>query len=499
MATLEKLEGSKVKLTIEVSADKFEEAIQQAYRTSGKKFNVPGFRKGKAPRKMIENTYGPLAFFDDAFDVVYPEVYQAAVKEHELEVIDRPDISIVELPLDGNNLVFTAEVAVRPEVKLGQYKGIEIEKREYNVTDDEVDFAMQREREKLARMVDVERPVQNGDTVNLDYSGSVSGIKFEGGTAEGATLEIGSHTFIDGFEDQMVGMTIGEEKDINVTFPEQYHSEALAGAEATFHVKVNGIQVKELPELDDEFAKDVSEFDTLEELRASKREELEKQAAERATIEKENAVVAKVVDNAEVEVPDIMVDRQIDAILNDIRYRLSMQGMSLEDYMKYTGMSMEDFRTQSRPDAERRVKSQLVIDAVAKAENIKAEDADVEAKIDEYVAQFGDKAEDIKKGFSEDDKLYFADQIMVEKTLAVMVDSAVEVAAEAPKKKATPKKKAAEKAEGEEAPKKKAAKKAEGEEAPKKKTTKKAAEAAEGEEAPKKKTTRKKAEEPKAE
>ena len=237
MATLEKLEGSKVKLTIEVSADKFEEAIQQAYRTSGKKFNVPGFRKGKAPRKMIENTYGPLAFFDDAFDVVYPEVYQAAVKEHELEVIDRPDISIVELPLDGNNLVFTAEVAVRPEVKLGQYKGIEIEKREYNVTDDEVDYAMQREREKLARMVDVERPVQNGDTVNLDYSGSVSGIKFEGGTAEGATLEIGSHTFIDGFEDQMVGMTIGEEKDINVTFPEQYHSEALAGAEATFHVK----------------------------------------------------------------------------------------------------------------------------------------------------------------------------------------------------------------------------------------------------------------------
>ncbi|MBR2328253.1 MAG: trigger factor, partial [Clostridia bacterium] len=393
MATLEKLEGSKVKLTIEVSADKFEEAIQQAYRTSGKKFNVPGFRKGKAPRKMIENTYGPLAFFDDAFDVVYPEVYQAAVKEHELEVIDRPDISIVELPLDGNNLVFTAEVAVRPEVKLGQYKGIEIEKREYNVTDDEVDFAMQREREKLARMVDVERPVQNGDTVNLDYSGSVSGIKFEGGTAEGATLEIGSHTFIDGFEDQMVGMTIGEEKDINVTFPEQYHSEALAGAEATFHVKVNGIQVKELPELDDEFAKDVSEFDTLEELRASKREELEKQAAERAAIEKENAVVAKVVDNAEVEVPDIMVDRQIDAILNDIRYRLSMQGVSLEDYMKYTGMSMEDFRTQSRPDAERRVKSQLVIDAVAKAENIKAEDADVEAKIDEYVAQFGDKAD----------------------------------------------------------------------------------------------------------
>lgn len=477
MATLEKLEGSKVKLTIEVSADKFEEAIQQAYRTSGKKFSVPGFRKGKAPRKMIENTYGPLAFFDDAFDVIYPEVYQAAVKEHELEVIDRPDISIVELPLDGNNLVFTAEVAVRPEVKLGQYKGIEIEKREYNVTDDAVDYAMEQERQKLARLVDVERPVQNGDTVNLDYSGSVSGIKFDGGTAEGATLEIGSHTFIDGFEDQMIGMTVGEERDLNVTFPEKYHSEALAGAEAVFHVKVNGIQVKELPEMDDEFAKDVSEYDTLDELRAAKREELEKRAAEDARIAKENAVVAKVVDNAEVQVPDVMIERQIDSIINDIRYRLSMQGVSLEDYMKYSGITMESFRAESRPDAERRVRSQLVIDAVAKAEAIKAEDAEIDEKIDEYVAQFGDKAEDIKKGFTEDDRLFFADQIMVEKTLAAMVDSSIETAAKAEEEteKAAPKKKAA--------PRKKAADKAE----------------AEGEEAPKKRTTRKKAEEPKAE
>ena len=486
MATLEKLEGSKVKLTIEVSADKFEEAIQQAYRTSGKKFNVPGFRKGKAPRKMIENTYGPLAFFDDAFDVIYPEVYQAAVKEHELDVIDRPDISIVELPLDGSNMVFTAEVAVRPEVKLGQYKGIEIEKQEYNVTDEDVDLAMEREREKLARMVDVDRPIENGDTVNLDYSGSVSGIKFDGGTAEGATLEIGSHTFIDGFEEQMIGMTIGEERDINVTFPEKYHSEALAGAEAVFHVKVNGIQVKELPEMDDEFAKDISEYDTLAELRAAKREELEKQAAEHAKIEKENAVVAKVVDNAEVEIPEVMVERQIDAILNDIRYRLSMQGLSLEDYMKYTGTSMEDYRRECRTDAERRVKSQLVIDAVAKAEGIKAEEAEIEAKLDEYVARFGDKAEEIRKGIREEDKAYFEDQIMVDKTLAVMVDSAVETAAKAaPKKKAAPRK---------------AAEKAEGEEAPKKRTAKKAAEKAEGEEAPKKKTaSKKKAEEPKAE
>ena len=459
MATLEKLENGKVKITIEVPAAKFEEAVEKAYHTNGKKFNVPGFRKGHAPRKMIENAYGPLAFFDDAFDIVYPEVYQAAIKEHDIEVIDRPDISIVDLPLDGKDLVFTAEVAVRPEVKLGQYKGIEIEKREYNVTDDDVAAEIERESEKVARMVDVDRTkgeivtlnintlgvlyiVENGDTVNLDYEGSVSGIKFEGGSAQGQTLEIGSHTFIDGFEEQMIGMNAGEERDIQVKFPEKYHSEALAGADATFHVKVNGIQKKELPELDDEFAKDVSEYDTLDELKAAKREELEKKARRDAETEKENAVVAKAVDNAEVVIPDIMVERQIDAILNDIRYRLSMQGISLEDYMKYTGTDMESFRKESRIDAARRVKSQLVIDAVAKAEDIKATEEEINAKVDEYCAQFGDKAEEFKKGLSEDDKKFFADQIMVDKTLAVMTDTAVEVekAEKKPAKKASARK-----------------------------------------------------------
>ena len=427
MATLEKLEGSKVKLTIEVPADKFEEAVEKAYRTKGKRFNVPGFRKGHAPRKMIENTYGPLAFFDDAFDIVYPDVYQAAIKEHDVEVIGRPNISIVDLPLDGKDLVFTAEVAVRPEVTLGQYKGIEIEKHEYNVTDEDVDAEIEREREKVARMVDVDRPVENGDTVNLDYEGSVSGIKFEGGSAQGQTLEIGFHTFIDGFEEQMIGMKVGEERDLQVKFPEKYHSEALAGADATFHVKVNSIQKKELPELDDEFAKDVSEFDTLDELKAEKRRELEEQAAKNAKIEKENAVVAKAVDNAEVVIPDVMVERQIDAILNDIRYRLSMQGISLEDYMKYANTDIESFRKESRADAVRRVKSQLVIDAITKAEKIAATVEEVAAKVDEYCAQFGDKAEDFKKGLSEDDKKFFEDQIIVDKVLAAMTDSAVEV------------------------------------------------------------------------
>lgn len=480
MATMEKLEGSKVKLTIEVSADKFEEATQKAYLTHGKRFNVPGFRKGHAPRKMIENAYGPLALFDEAFDIVYPDVYKEAVKEHELEPVARPDISIIEIPADGKPLVFSAEITVRPEVKLGQYKGIEIEKREYNVTDDDVEAAVLREREKVSRMVDVERPVQNGDTVDLDYEGTVSGIKFEGGSAQGASLEIGSGTFIPGFEEQMVGMNAGEERDVTVTFPEQYHAEALAGQEAVFHVKVNSIQVKELPALDDEFAKDVSEYDTLDELRAAKRKELEAQMAKDAKTDKENRVVAQVVDNAEVEVPDVMIERQIDQILDDIRYRLSMQGITLEDYLKYTGANMDDFRRDSRADAARRVKSQLVIDAVTKAEAIKAEAEEIEAKIAEFAAQYGDKGADFAKNLSDDDRMYFADQIVVDKTLAVMVDSAVETAADKVKKAAKKVAKQAEEA-ADEAKKaaKKAVKKAEDAADEAKKTVKKAAKKAE--------------------
>ena len=247
MATMEKLEGSKVKLTIEVSAEQFEAATQKAYQKAGKRFNVPGFRKGKAPRKVIENMYGPLAFFDDAFDIVYPEAYQAAIAEQGVEPVDRPDVSIETLPEGETPLVFSLVVAVKPEVELGAYKGIEVEKRAYNVTDDEVDAAIAQLQEGVARMVDVDRPVENGDTVNLDYSGSVDGVKFDGGTAQGQTLTIGSGQFIPGFEEQMVGMAVGEEKDIEVTFPEEYHAENLAGKKAVFAVKVNGIQARSCP------------------------------------------------------------------------------------------------------------------------------------------------------------------------------------------------------------------------------------------------------------
>ena len=445
MATMEKLEGSKVKLTIEVSAEQFEAATQKAYQKAGKRFNVPGFRKGKAPRKVIENMYGPLAFFDDAFDIVYPEAYQAAIAEQGVEPVDRPDVSIETLPEGETPLVFSLVVAVKPEVELGAYKGIEVEKRAYNVTDDEVDAAIAQLQEGVARMADVDRPVENGDTVNLDYSGSVDGVKFDGGTAQGQTLTIGSGQFIPGFEEQMVGMAVGEEKDIEVTFPEEYHAENLAGKKAVFAVKVNGIQVKELPTLDDEFAKDVSEYDTLEALRDAKRQELLEQAEKNAKIQKENDVVRKAVENATVEVPDAMVERQIDSFLQDMGYRLQMQGISLEDYLKYTNTEISALRDQYRADAALRVKSQLVLEAISKAEAIEATPEEIGDKVADYAKQFGNMTvEDFEKNLQADDRQYFADQVVVEKTLALLVENAKEVA---PKKKATRKKKAAAEAE----------------------------------------------------
>ena len=426
MATMEKLEGSKVKLTIEVAADEFEKAVEKAYLKTKKNFNVPGFRKGHAPRKVIENAYGWLVFFDDAFDIAYPEVYEAAVREHEITPVDRPEISILSCE-QGAPVVFTAEVAVKPEVTLGAYKGIEVEKQEYNVTDEMVEAEIQKEREKIASTVEVTgRAVADGDKVNLDYSGSVDGVKFDGGTAENQELTLGSGMFIPGFEEQMVGMNVGEEKDITVTFPEQYHSEELAGKEAVFHVKVNAIEETVLPEADDEFAKDVSEFDTIAELRADKRKKLEEAAELRAKNQRENELIEKACENAAVVIPEAMIERQMDHILNDIRYRLSMQGISLEDYCKYTGTSIEDMRKEMREDAAKRVKSQLVLEAIGKAEAVEAAAEEIEEKLNEYAAQFGDKAESFKTGLTDEDKLYFADQIVLDKTIALLMDNAVE-------------------------------------------------------------------------
>lgn len=447
MATFEKLPGSKVKLTIEISEEKLSAATQEAYLKTRGKFNVPGFRKGKAPRAMIENIYGPLAFFDEAFDIVYPAAYREAVKEHGVDTVDHPDVSIEQLE-PGKPLVFSATVAVKPEVKLGLYKGIEVLKREYNVTDEMVDQAIDAEREKVARYVEAERPVQNGDLINLNYSGSVDGVKFEGGTAEAQELTIGSNTFIPGFEEQMVGMSVGEEKDITVTFPEEYHAEELKGKPAVFAVKVNSIQVKELPEADDDFAKDVSEYETIAELRGAKRSELLERLRKNAEVEKENEAVQKVVEAAEVEIPDAMVERQIDASMQNIAYRLASQGLSLADYFKYTGSSEAAMRADFRADAHNRVKGQLVIEAIAKAEGIEADEAAVDAKLKEYVERTGGELETFKKSLTPDDAAYFEDQVIVERTIAVILESAVETekAAEAEEKPAKkPAKKAAKK------------------------------------------------------
>ena len=424
MATIERKEHNIAKLTITVDAETFAAAVQQAYFKTAKHYNIPGFRKGHAPRKVIENMYGEGVFFEDAFEIVWGDAYDAALDEFELVAVDKPTLDIEQIGL-AEGVVFTAEVQLKPEVTLGAYKGIEVEKPTYTVEDADVDREIEQEREKNARFVGVERPVENGDRVILDYSGSVDGVPFDGGTAEEQTLVIGSGTFIPGFEEQMVGMAVGEEKNITVTFPEEYHAENLAGKEAVFAVKVREVQVKELPALDDEFAKDVSEFDTLEELRASKRKTMEERAARNEKTATENVCIQAVCDAATVEVPACMTDRQINYMLQDMAYRLSMSGISLEDYCKYTGTDIEALRESYRTEAEGRVKMQLVIEAVGKAEKIACTDEELEAEIAEYAEQNGTDVASFKAQLKEDDFDYLRDRKVAEKTIQLIVDNAV--------------------------------------------------------------------------
>ena len=436
MATIERKEHNIAKLTITVDAETFAAAVQQAYFKTAKHYNIPGFRKGHAPRKVIENMYGEGVFFEDAFEIVWGDAYDAALDEFELVAVDKPTLDIEQIGL-AEGVVFTAEVQLKPEVTLGTYKGIEVEKPTYTVEDADVDREIEQEREKNARFVGVERPVENGDRVILDYSGSVDGVPFDGGTAEEQTLVIGSGTFIPGFEEQMVGMAVGEEKNITVTFPEEYHAENLAGKEAVFAVKVREVQVKELPALDDEFAKDVSEFDTLEELRASKRKTMEERAARNEKTATENVCIQAVCDAATVEVPACMTDRQINYMLQDMAYRLSMSGISLEDYCKYTGTDIEALRESYRTEAEGRVKMQLVIEAVGKAEKIACTDEELEAEIAEFAEQNGTDVASFKAQLKEDDFDYLRDRKVAEKTIQLIVDNAVfteksEAPAEAP-------------------------------------------------------------------
>ena len=425
MAQLEKLEGNKAKLTITIDAETFKKALNEAYKKTAGRYAVQGFRKGHAPRKVIETYYGAGVFYEDAFDICWGQPYDEAVKEHELFVVDRPDIDILSIGED-EGVTFVAEVTLKPEVTLGEYKGIAVPKADYTVTDEEVDQALEAEREHQARFVDVDRPAENGDRVLLDYSGSVDGEKFEGGTAEDQTLLLGSGTFIPGFEDQLVGIKAGESRDVNVTFPTDYHAEHLAGKAAVFACTVKAVQQKELPEIDDDFIGDISEFETVDAWKADKKAKMLEDKKKYNENVRENAAIKGACDNATVDIPDCMIERQVDYMMQDIKYRLAGSGLDFNTYLKYLNTTEADMRKNYREEAEARVKMQLVIDAVAKTENVQATDEDIEEEIKKYAENGNTDVETFKSTLTDADREYFADRIVVDKTVKLIVDAAVE-------------------------------------------------------------------------
>lgn len=423
--TVEKISGNQVKIAFEIASDKFDEAVQKAYLKVRGKVNVPGFRKGKAPRKLIESMYGEGVFYDDAFDILFPAEYEAAVKENDLQVVDRPEVDNVDQIGVGKDLKFTVKVFVKPDVELGEYKGLKATKYTHKVTDEEIDSRIQRDVEKATTMADVtDRAVENGDIVNLDYAGTVDGVAFAGGTAQGQTLEIGSGHFIPGFEEQMIGMQLNEEKDLQVKFPEEYHAEELKGKDAVFHVKVNGIQTKVKPALDDDFAADVSEFDTFDAYKANIEKELNEQAQKNADVQLENELVQQAVDAADCDIPDAMIEDEIDVMLREMKMRMMYQGIKFEDYMKYTGQTEEQVKEMYRPEAKNRVKMQLVLEAMVKAENIQASEEEVEAFIADEAQRMGREAEEFKKSLSERQMQYVHENAAIRKVVDLVVASA---------------------------------------------------------------------------
>ena len=466
--SVEKQEKSAVQLVIEIGGEEFEAAVQKAYLKQRNKINVPGFRKGKAPRKIIEGMFGSGVFYEDAINELYPKAYADAVEQEKLDVVSWPNVEVLEAGKDG--LTFKATVTVRPEVKLGEYKGLTAEKEEVKITDEDIDNELKPYINRASRMVTVEREAQNGDTVVIDFEGFKDGVPFDGGKAEGHSLELGSGAFIPGFEDQLVGTKAGDEKDVNVTFPEDYHAEDLAGAPVVFKVKVHEVKEKQLPTVDDEFAKDVSEFDTLEAFKKDLADKLTERREAQAKRAFEAAIMEQVMDNMEVEIPDAMVAYETDQMVEDMARRIQAQGIPFEQYMAMTGMTIDIVRSQAAAAAMERVRRDLALGAVVAAENIEISDEDLEAEYkrlaDEYHMELDQvkaaaPAEDVKKGLA------------IQKAEQVIYDSAK--VGKAPAKKKTTKKKA-EEAEGEAA---------EGEEKPKKRrTTKKKTEEAPVEEAP---------------
>ena len=416
---------NQVKFTVTLTKEEWEEANQQAYLKNKGKYFVQGFRKGHVPRRILENIYGKGVFYEEALNIAVPKYYSEILeKEKEFFPVDAPDIDIKDIDGEGGGVTFTATVTVKPEVKLGDYKAIKVKRPEYPVSNEDVEKELKAAQNRASRLVDVEgRPAEKGDLVTIDYSGSIDGKKFEGGTAEKQSVELGSGRFIPGFEEQIVGMNAGEEKDITVTFPEDYHKE-LAGKEAVFKIKLHEIKKKELPELNDEFAKDVSEFDTLEEYKADIRKKLEQSNERRAQAELETRLVEALAEASEVDIPQVMIDNQVNDMLQDLTYRLMYQGMRLEDYLKYTGQTPEQLKASYLEDAKKAVKSRLVVEQLIKEEKIEATQEDVDVKIKELAERAKKSPEEYSKDMDEQTLSYIKNEVVMDKVFSLLKENA---------------------------------------------------------------------------
>ena len=424
--TTEDLGKSTVKLTIEIGADEFEKACERSYLKNRNKIALPGFRRGKAPRALIEKSYGPGVFYEDAANELIDAEYPKAAEESGLEIVSRPEIDVTQIE-KGKSFIFTATVAIKPEIELGQYKGVEVDKVEIEVTEEEINAEIDKVREQNSRMVTVDdRAVQDKDIVNIDYSGSIDGVAFDGGTAQGQDLTIGSHSFIDTFEDQIIGKNIGDEFDVNVTFPEEYHEQSLAGKPAVFRVKLNGIKVKELPEADDEFAQEVSDFDNMNDYRADVKKNLEEKKAKEVRAAKEDAVITKIIENTRMEIPQGMIDLQKERMAEDFAQRLQYQGLSIEQYLKFTGMTAKQFVDELEPRALTQIKTRLVLEAVAKAENIEVTEEDIEKEYKDMADRYQMEVDKIKELIGEKEKETMRMDIAVDKAATLVADAAVE-------------------------------------------------------------------------
>jgi len=423
---VEKLEKSMAKLTIEASAEDFAAAIDKAYKKNRNKIAMPGFRKGKAPRKMIEKMYGAGVFFEDAANIIIPDAYADAAKESGLEIVAQPEIDVVQVEA-GKPFIFTATVAVKPEVTLGEYKGIEVEKKTVEVTEEDITAEIDSVRERNSRMITVDdRATKDGDTVVIDFDGYVDGEQFEGGKAEDYSLVLGSHSFIDNFEEQLVGKNIGDEVEVNVTFPEQYQAEELQGKPAVFKVKIKEIKVKELPEADDEFAQDVSDFETLAEYKEDLKKKLEESKQAALDREKEEAVITKIIENAQMDIPEPMVDAQTRQMTQEFAQRIQSQGLSIEQYMQFTGLTPQKMVEELKPQALKRIQSRLVLEAVAAAENIEATEEDIQKEIETMASMYQMEADKLKDLMGDDEKKQISLDVAVQKAVDLVVAEAVE-------------------------------------------------------------------------